>query len=162
MIPEPIPRRTGFPAVCERAAMPVPFRVSFRDPVHTYMLTLGVMRRQFTEEAARPENLAGQDDELSPGGLERPWTGDTAQALQPLRSWHRLTDEAQSQAAVKAEVQCGQRVALSGTTDRQYGQSLVAATVASCSFLRRFTWRISMNTTKATIRKSKRVFRNTP
>jgi hypothetical protein len=85
MIPKPIPRRTGFPAFYERNAMPVPFRVSSTDHVHIYMLAPGAMRRQFTNEGAEPENLANQDEELSPMGLEYTRAQDTAQAPQPLR-----------------------------------------------------------------------------
>ena len=84
MIPEPIPRRTGFPAFCERLAVPVPFCVSSADQVHIYMLAPGVIRRQFTNERAEPENLANQDEELSPIGLEYTRAQDTAQAPQPL------------------------------------------------------------------------------
>ena len=42
-------------------------------------------------------------------------------------------------AVVKAEVQCGQRVALIATAERQNGQSLVTTTGGFCSSFTRFT-----------------------
>ena len=59
-------------------------------------------------------------------------------------------------------MQCEQRVALIATGERQNGQSLIIARGAFSSLFRRFTWRMSMNTTKATIKKSNSALKKTP
>ncbi len=56
----------------------------------------------------------------------------------------------------------GQRIALVATEEKQNGQSLIKAGGIFSSLFKRFTWRMSMNTTKATIRKSNTAFKNTP
>lgn len=63
-----------------------------------------------------------------------------------------------------SEVQCGQRVALIGMFNRQYGYSLVVGSAGrSCSFsLSLLIWRMRRNTTKATMTKLMIVFTNTP
>jgi hypothetical protein len=59
-------------------------------------------------------------------------------------------------------VQLGQRVALIGIAEKQYGHSLVAGAAAGTGFFHRFTWRITRKITNATIKKSITVFRNNP
>ena len=59
-----------------------------------------------------------------------------------------------SYTAVKREVQCGQRVARSGTAEKRYRQSLVVGLAGAGALFKRFTCRI-MNTANATMRKSR-------
>jgi len=63
-----------------------------------------------------------------------------------------------------SEVQCGQRVALIGMLNRQYGQSLAVGSAggASSFLLSMLICRMRRNTAKATMMKLMSVFTNTP
>jgi len=59
-------------------------------------------------------------------------------------------------------VQFGQRVALSGTADKQYGHSFVVGAAAGAGFLREFAALMIMNMAKAMIKKLITAFKNDP